>query len=137
MNVPLKLQYLKSLALSLETIFEWARKLVEDMNKWGGDLIAAIATDIDAAVAAEAAARDAAIAAALAALYEPPVGARMLWYSLTPPTGWVLGNGQSLDVVDYPELFALIGYAFGGAGTSFNVRDDLTADGLQTIVRAS
>ena len=40
------------------------------------------------------------------------------------PEGWVKCNGQLLDPVNYPELFALIGTTFGGDGTtSFAVPD--------------
>jgi hypothetical protein len=35
------------------------------------------------------------------------------------PSGWTLCNGNSLQVSDYPELFAVIGYQYGGSGESF------------------
>lgn len=37
------------------------------------------------------------------------------------PTGWVLANGASLSTATYPELYAVIGYRFGGSGANFNV----------------
>lgn len=36
---------------------------------------------------------------------------------------WLLCNGQSVLVANYPKLYAVIGYAFGGAGASFNLPD--------------
>jgi hypothetical protein len=35
--------------------------------------------------------------------------------------GWVLANGASLSTSAYPELFAAIGYTYGGSGGSFNI----------------
>lgn len=35
--------------------------------------------------------------------------------------GWLPCNGQSVLVVDYPELYNIIGYEYGGVGASFNV----------------
>lgn len=40
-----------------------------------------------------------------------------------PPTGYLLCNGSSYSTVDYPSLFAAIGYTFGGSGGAFNVPD--------------
>lgn len=37
------------------------------------------------------------------------------------PVGTVQENGASLSTTTYPELFAAIGYAYGGAGANFNV----------------
>lgn len=37
------------------------------------------------------------------------------------PDGYLLCDGSSYAAADYPELFAAIGYSFGGAGTDFNV----------------
>jgi microcystin-dependent protein len=41
----------------------------------------------------------------------------------TPPTGYLKANGASLSTATYPNLFAAIGYTFGGGGSSFNVPD--------------
>lgn len=41
----------------------------------------------------------------------------------TPPAGWLLCDGASLDRNDYPRLFAAIGYVWGGSGDNFNVPD--------------
>jgi hypothetical protein len=35
------------------------------------------------------------------------------------PSGWALCDGKSLQVSDYPELFAVIGYQYGGSDESF------------------
>ena len=39
------------------------------------------------------------------------------------PSGYLLCDGSSYLAADYPELFAQIGYYFGGSGESFNVPD--------------
>lgn len=36
-------------------------------------------------------------------------------------SSWLEPNGQSLDAVNYPALFALIGYSYGGAAGFFNL----------------
>lgn len=41
----------------------------------------------------------------------------------TDPVGWLLCDGRSLSVASYPELFAMIGYTYGGSGGSFNIPD--------------
>ena len=45
------------------------------------------------------------------------------WPVDTPPQGWFIRNGQSLATADFPELFAVLGYKYGGSGASFNVPD--------------
>ena len=35
------------------------------------------------------------------------------------PPGWIPCNGVSLQINDYPELFAVIGYQYGGSGEDF------------------
>jgi len=41
--------------------------------------------------------------------------------SLTPPPNYLFCDGASYSTSAYPALFAVIGYAFGGSGGSFNV----------------
>lgn len=41
----------------------------------------------------------------------------------TAPTGYLLCDGAAYLVADYPDLFNVIQYTFGGAGASFNVPD--------------
>lgn len=41
----------------------------------------------------------------------------------TEPTGWLICNGQSVSTRTYADLFALIGYTYGGSGSSFSVPD--------------
>lgn len=37
--------------------------------------------------------------------------------------GWLLCDGASYATATYPDLFAAIGYAYGGSGANFNVPD--------------
>lgn len=52
-----------------------------------------------------------------------PVGAIMPYAGAAAPTGWILCDGASLSTSTYADLFAVTGYAFGGAGASFNAPD--------------
>lgn len=59
---------------------------------------------------------------------KPPchrIGETVQWDSNTlPPGGWVWKNGQSLSTTTYGGLFAVLAYAYGGSGSSFNVPDE-------------
>jgi len=50
-----------------------------------------------------------------------PVGLIHPMAAAAAPDGYLLCDGTSYATADYPELFAAIGYTFGGAGTDFNV----------------
>jgi microcystin-dependent protein len=52
-----------------------------------------------------------------------PTGAVIPYAGSSAPGGWLLCNGQSLSTTTYSTLFAIIGYAYGGAGGSFTVPD--------------
>jgi microcystin-dependent protein len=39
------------------------------------------------------------------------------------PVGWLRANGQSVSTALYPDLFAEIGYTYGGSGANFAVPD--------------
>jgi hypothetical protein len=41
--------------------------------------------------------------------------------STNVPSGWLICNGQSLDVIEYPDLFDVIGYQYGGVSSQFNI----------------
>jgi len=45
------------------------------------------------------------------------------WSASSPPSGFLECNGQSLSTTTYADLFAVIGYTYGGSGGSFNVPD--------------
>lgn len=47
------------------------------------------------------------------AISQTPVGAVMPYAGLTAPKGWLLCDGSEVRRVDYPALFAAIGYAYG------------------------
>ena len=51
-----------------------------------------------------------------------PVGLIMMWGAAAVPANgrWLMCDGAPLQTATYPELFAVIGYAWGGAGGSFN-----------------
>jgi microcystin-dependent protein len=52
------------------------------------------------------------------------IGDITLWSVVIPaPSGWELCEGQSLDTAVYPDLFAVIGYTYGGSGSTFNLPD--------------
>jgi len=50
-----------------------------------------------------------------------PSGTIMMWATSSAPAGYLLCNGQSVSTSTYPNLFAAIGYTFGGSGGSFLV----------------
>lgn len=52
-----------------------------------------------------------------------PVGSIVMTGGATADPGYLLCDGSSRATADFPDLFARIGYAFGGAGANFNVPD--------------
>jgi microcystin-dependent protein len=52
-----------------------------------------------------------------------PSGAMLDFAGSTAPTGYLLCDGSLYATATYPTLFSAIGYAWGGAGASFNVPD--------------
>lgn len=52
-----------------------------------------------------------------------PVGSVISYAGPVSPYGWLLCDGNSYDVVTYPELFDLIGYTYGGSSSLFKVPD--------------
>lgn len=52
-----------------------------------------------------------------------PAGAMLDFGGTTAPAGFLLCNGASYPTIAYPNLFAAIGYTWGGAGANFNVPD--------------
>ena len=55
---------------------------------------------------------------------EMPLGSMIMYpKALAPNAKWMLCEGQTLDNTLYPDLFALIGYTFGGAGLNFSLPD--------------
>lgn len=53
------------------------------------------------------------------------VGMLLLWPTDTPPTGWLLCDGQAVSRTDFVGLFSVIGvtYGAGDGSTTFNVPD--------------
>lgn len=45
------------------------------------------------------------------------------WSSSTAPTGFLECNGASVSTSTYANLFAVVGYVYGGSGASFNLPD--------------
>lgn len=50
-----------------------------------------------------------------------PPGAIMDFAMDTPPLGWIVCDGASWPTTTFPDLFAAIGYTWGGSGANFNV----------------
>jgi len=50
-----------------------------------------------------------------------PIGLVIPFTTETPPLGYLLCDGSDYATVDYPELFSVMGYTFGGTGDRFNV----------------
>lgn len=59
----------------------------------------------------------------LANVAPEPTGTVKLFAGSAAPTGYVLCFGQSLSTTAFPDLFAVIGYTYGGSGPNFNVPD--------------
>ena len=65
-----------------------------------------------------------------------PIGGLMMWGVVNggAPRGWLRCDGASYNTVDYPELFEVLGYTFGGSGASFNVPNQIqSSDGVTLI----
>ena len=54
-----------------------------------------------------------------------PVGTIVVYSGQTAPTGWRFANGDTLNVADYPDLYAAIGNSFTGIpnGKTFGIPD--------------
>ena len=52
-----------------------------------------------------------------------PSGSMMMFAGTSAPSGWLICDGSSLLVADYPDLFAALGYTWGGAGANFSLPD--------------
>lgn len=51
-----------------------------------------------------------------------PVGVILPYGGVAAPAGrWAVANGAALATASYPQLFAVIGYRYGGSGGSFNL----------------
>jgi microcystin-dependent protein len=60
---------------------------------------------------------------AFMALHGVPAGTVVPYAGSTAPAGWVFADGGSLSTATYADLFAAVGYTYGGSGGSFNVPD--------------
>ena len=52
-----------------------------------------------------------------------PVGTLLDYAGTTAPSGYLMCDGRSLATDAYSKLFAVIGYSYGGSGTSFKIPD--------------
>lgn len=52
-----------------------------------------------------------------------PPGAVIMGAGTVVPAGWLDCDGSSLSTTTFADLFAAIGYTYGGAGASFNIPD--------------
>jgi microcystin-dependent protein len=55
----------------------------------------------------------------------PPNAVAPTDYTTNPieASGWMVCDGRSLSTMRYPELFAVLGYVYGGANDNFNIPD--------------
>lgn len=52
-----------------------------------------------------------------------PIGTVLYFAASSAPPGWFECNGSFLNTASFPDLFAVIGYTYGGGGVSFNLPD--------------
>jgi len=54
-----------------------------------------------------------------------PIGTMSIWPGTVEniPGGYMLADGTTLDRDEFPELFAILGYGWGGVGSDFNLPD--------------
>lgn len=65
-----------------------------------------------------------------------PLGSGIEWYGTEPPHGFLQANGQLLTVDQYPELFVILQYRFGGSGNTFALPTRMTAtSGVMVVIR--
>jgi microcystin-dependent protein len=61
-----------------------------------------------------------------------PVGAIMGFANNITPTGFLVCNGSSVSTATYSSLYSLIGYTYGGSGSSFNLPNMSTSTYVST-----
>ena len=54
---------------------------------------------------------------------DAPVGSMFYWPGEVPPHTWAWADGRNMSVAQYPDLFDVIGFTFGGALSVFNLPD--------------
>jgi microcystin-dependent protein len=52
-----------------------------------------------------------------------PIGSVQAYAGGAAPAGWLLCNGDAVSTGTYPDLFTVVGYAYGGSGATFNLPD--------------
>jgi hypothetical protein len=80
--------------LSLDSVWQWAKRLIDDLNK-----ATAAANDTFGSVI--------------------PAGSVQMYAGPVAPLGWLIATGQSVSKAEYPNLFIAIGYTWGGNGETF------------------
>jgi len=65
------------------------------------------------------------LAKALQVILEPVGSVRDWASSASFPLGYVARDGRSLSKTTYPDLFAVIGYTYGGSGDNFNIPNSI------------
>jgi microcystin-dependent protein len=61
-----------------------------------------------------------------------PTGAIMAYGNASAPTGFLLCNGSSVSTSTYTSLYSLIGYTYGGSGSTFNLPNMSTSTYVST-----
>jgi microcystin-dependent protein len=106
--------------------------LVTDITKWQirtpmtsiGDLIYGGAGGKETRLPAGADGQALQLAAGIPSWVQPvPAGVVSAFAGAVAPSGYLLCNGASVLTATYPNLFAAIGYTYGGAGANFTMPD--------------
>ena len=57
------------------------------------------------------------------ALDSMPIGSIIQFAGSDIPTGWLVCNGDAVEITDYPDLYDVIGTTYGGGNTNFRLPD--------------
>lgn len=52
-----------------------------------------------------------------------PIGSGVDYFGINEPVNFLFADGRELNKYEYPELFNIIGYLYGGSGDIFNLPD--------------
>ena len=67
-------------------------------------------------------------------LDEAPIGAKIDYSGNEVPEGYLKADGSLVKKADYPELFDIIGYTYGGSGDEFKLPDSSDSSSSGSVV---